>query len=41
MELKMQRFVFSVVNSLWEMSRIEKAREKIKETKRKKKEGGE
>ena len=37
----MQRFVFSVVNSLWEMSRIEKARGKIKETKSKKKEGGE
>jgi hypothetical protein len=33
--------VFSVVNSLWVKSRIEKAREKIKETKRKKKEGGE
>ena len=28
----MQRFVFSVVSSLWEMRRIEKVREKIKET---------
>jgi hypothetical protein len=39
MELKMQGFVFSVVNSLWVMSRIVKARSKIKETK--KEEGGE
>jgi hypothetical protein len=30
MELKMQRFVFSVVSSLGEMRRIEKVREKIK-----------
>ena len=37
----MQRLVFGVVNSLWAMSRIEKVREKINETKRKKKEGGE
>ena len=33
----MQRFVFSVVSSLWEMRRIEKATEKINEQKVKRK----